>query len=155
MFKYLIPILLLILVLPVGAIDTCPTCPIPTPNIVYVTVTVTIPVPQTLPPTPMPTPTPVPATPSGLFGIPEYIIYICLFSLLIGGILLTVIKKRRKNNPPKPEKLKVEKTVIVKPIQNKYDDLYEDDPPKSEPEKPKKVKKPKKPKSLLDQDFEF
>ena len=47
MFKYLMALVIILLtILPVNAVDPCPTCPVPTPHIVYVTVTVTIPVPK-------------------------------------------------------------------------------------------------------------
>jgi hypothetical protein len=163
MLRYLIATLIIILCLiPItSAIEPCPTCPVPTPHIVYVTVTVTIPVPQTLPPTPIPTPTPIPVPtqePNVLTkftGLSEYMVYGALFLLLIGGVIIMKLKQKKKPvsidiqpEPPIKEVIKIEQKS------NKYDDLYEDDPPK--PEKiVEKPKKPKKPKSLLEQDFEF
>jgi len=161
MFKYLIPlVILLFIILPVNAIDTCPTCPVPTPYIVYVTVTVTVPVPQTLPPTPVPTPTPIPTQEPNIItkftGVPEYGIYGLLFLLLIGGIIFMKIKQRRKD---KPKEIKIQ---TEKPY-DKYGSLYEEDEPQQiefpksiiKEDPPKKQKKPKKPVSLLDRDFEF
>ena len=162
MFKYLIPlVILLFIILTVNAIDTCPTCPVPTPHIVYVTVTVTIPVPQTLPPTPIPTPIPIPTQETNIItkftGVPEYGIYGLLFLLLIGGVVFMKIKQRKKSKP-KETKIQTEE-----PLSDKYGSLYEEDEPqqielpkpiiKEEPSK--KQKKPKKPVSLLDRDFEF
>ena len=161
MFKYLIPlVILLFIILPVNAIDTCPTCPVPTPHIVYVTVTVTIPVPQTLPPTPVPTPIPIPTQEPNIItkftGVPEYGIYGLLFLLLIGGVIFMKIKQRRKD---KPTKIKIQSSISS----DKYGNLYEEDEPQQielpkpiiKEEPPKKQKKPKKPVSLLDRDFEF
>jgi hypothetical protein len=162
MFKYLIPlVILLFIILPVNAVDTCPTCPIPTPHIVYVTVTVTIPVPQTLPPTPLPTPIPIPTQEPNILtkftGIPDYGIYGLLFLLLIGGVIFMKIKQRKKITS---KKIKIQPEEL--PF-DKYGSLYEEDEPqqielpkpiiKEEPQK--KQKKPKKPVSLLDRDFEF
>jgi hypothetical protein len=164
MFKYLIPILiLLLLILPVNAVDTCPTCPVPTPHIVYVTVTVTVPVPQTLPPTSLPTPTPIPIPTQDqniitkFTGVPEYGIYGLLFLLLIGGVVFMKIKQRKKGAP------KISKIQTEEPQSDKYGNLYEEDEPQQielpkqiiEEEPSKKPKKPKKPVSLLDKDFEF
>lgn len=163
MFKYLIPfVILLLIILPANAIDTCPTCPVPTPHIVYVTVTVTIPVPQTLPPTLVPTPIPIPTQEPNIItkftGVPEYGIYGLLFLLLIGGIVFMKIKQRKKGTPKEINKIQSEETPS-----DKYGNLYEEDEPqqielpksiiKEEPSK--KQKKPKKPISLLDRDFEF
>jgi hypothetical protein len=161
MFKYLILfVILLLIILPANAIDTCPTCPVPTPHIVYVTVTVTIPVPQTLPPTPIPTPIPIPTQESNVItkftGIPEYGIYGLLFLLLAGGVIFMKIKQRKKD---KPKKIEIQPEISS----DKYGNLYEEDEPQQiEPPKPiikeKEPKKPKKPKksvSLLDRDFEF
>jgi hypothetical protein len=160
MFKYLvILVIILLMILPVNAVDPCPTCPVPTPYIVYVTVTVTIPVPQTLPPTPPPTPIPIQESNiiTKFTGIPEYGIYGLLFLLLIGGVIFMKIKQRRQGKPEK-------KKILPEPS-DKYGNLYEedDDPvqiieplkPIIKEEPPKKLKKPKKPVSLLDRDFEF
>jgi hypothetical protein len=162
MFKYLIPlVILLFIILPVNAIDTCPTCPVPTPYIVYVTVTVTIPVPQTLPPTPIPTPIPIPTQEPNIItkftGLPEYGIYGLLFLLLIGGVIFMKLKQR-KMNISKEIKIQTDKSSS-----DKYGSLYEEDEPQQvelqkpiiKEEPPKKQKKPKKPVSLLDRDFEF
>jgi hypothetical protein len=163
MFKYLIPlVILLFIILPVNAIDTTTTCPVPTPHIVYVTVTVTIPVPQTLPPTPIPTPIPIPTQEPNIItkftGIPEYGIYGLLFLLLIGGVIFMKIKQRKKSSAPTNSKIQSEEPLI-----DKYGSLYEEDEPQEvelpkqiiKEEPPKKQKKPKKPVSLLDRDFEF
>jgi glutamate synthase domain-containing protein 3 len=77
---------------------------------------------------------------------PEYLLYGCLFLLLVGGVIY-IRRRQRKKKPP------------VRKVDHDLSELYEEteDIPeiKEEPKKHYEQKRQKKPKSLLDQDFEF